>query len=84
MFLDLGNNFDSRITATLTLLLYSTTPCSVSLFPILLEMICRTLNLLSSQIRSVLNLVRGGDFWDGGAEQVSQVQYLNGIEWWGL
>ena len=78
-FLDLDDNFDSCITATLslTVVLSSTTPSSVSLFPIPLALICRTLNVLSSLICSAGGAgdrLGGGDYWDGGAEQVSQVQ----------
>ena len=69
--------FDSCITTTLTLFLSSTSPSSVSLFPIPLALSCRTLNVLSSLICSVGGAgdrVGGGDCWDDGAEQVSQVQ----------
>ena len=45
--LGFGDDFDSCITATLTLFLSSTTPSSVSLFPIPLALSCRTLNVLS-------------------------------------
>ena len=45
--LDLGDNFDSCITATLTLFLSNTTSSSVSLFPIPLALSCRMLNVLS-------------------------------------
>ena len=58
------DNFDSCITATLTLFLSSTTSSSVSLFPIPLELSCRTLNVLSSLICLVGgagDLVGGGD-----------------------
>ena len=75
-FLDLGDNLDSCITATLTLFLSSTTPSSVSLFPILLALSCRTLNVLLSLICSVGGAgdrVGGDDCWDDGAEQVSQL-----------
>ena len=78
-FLDLGDNFDSCITATFPLILSRTTPISVSLFPIPLAWSCRTLNVLSSLICSVGGAgdrVGGGDCWHGGAEQVSQVQSL--------
>ena len=47
-FLDLGDSFDSYITATLNLFLSSTTPSSVSLFPIPFALSCRTLNVPSS------------------------------------
>ena len=81
-FLDLGDSFDSCITATLTLFLSSTTPCSVSLFPIPLVLSCRTLNVLSSLMICSVGGARarggegvgGGDYWDDGTEQVSQVQ----------
>ena len=66
-FLDLGDNFDSCITATLTLILSSTTPSSVSLFPIPLALSYRTLNVLLSLICSVGGAghrVSGGDCWD--------------------
>ena len=79
LFLDLGDNFDSYITATLTLFLSSTTPSYVSLVPIPLALSCRTLNVLSSLISSVggaKDRVGVGDCWIGGAEQVSQVQSL--------
>ena len=75
--LDLEGNFDSCITATLTLFLSNTTPSSVSLFPIPLALSCRMLNVLSSLICLVGGagyLVGGGDCWDCGAEQASQVQ----------
>ena len=55
----------------------NTTPSSVSLFPIPLALSCRTLNVLSSLICLVGgagDLVGGGDCWDCGAEQTSQVQ----------
>ena len=42
-----ANDFDSCITATLTLILCNTTPSSVSLLPIPLALNCRTLNVLS-------------------------------------
>ena len=77
--LDLGDNFDSCITATLTLFLSSTTSSSVSLFPIPLALSCRTLNVLSSLIclvGGVGDLVGGGDCWECGAKQASQVQSL--------
>ena len=51
-FLDLGD-FDSCITATLTLFVFSTTPSSVSLFPIPLALSCMSLNVLSSLVCSV-------------------------------
>ena len=73
-FLDLGDNFDSCITATLTLFLSNTTPSYVNLFPIPLALSCRTLNLLSSLICLVDgagDLVGGGDCWDCEAKQVS-------------
>ena len=41
-------DFDSCITATLTLFLSNTTPSSVGLLPIPLALNCRTLNVLSS------------------------------------
>ena len=75
--MNLGNNFDSCITATLTLFLSSSTPSSVSLFPIPLALSCRTLNVLSSLLCSV-----GGAGIElvvaiaGAVEQVSQVQSL--------
>ena len=79
--LDFGDSFDSCITTTLTLFLSSTTPSSVSLFPIPLTLSCSTLNVLSSLICSVGGAgdrhgvgVGGGDCWDDGVEQVSQVQ----------
>ena len=78
-FLDLGDNFDSCITATLTLHPYSTIPSSVSVFPIPLALSCRTLNVLSLLICSVVGAgdrVGGGDCWNDGAEQVSQVKSL--------
>ena len=53
------------------------THSSVTLFPLALS--CRTLNVLSSLICSVGgagDLVGGGDCWDGGAEQASQVNHL--------
>ena len=83
-FLDLGDNFDSCITATLTLFLSSTTSSSVSLFPIPLALSCRTLNVLSSLICLVGgagDLVGGGDCWDCGVEQASQVQSLFLLYW---
>ena len=49
-FLDLGDNFDSCITATLSLFLSNTTSSSVRLFPIPLALSCSTLNMLSSLI----------------------------------
>ena len=63
-FLDLGDSFDSCITATLTL------------FPIPLALSCRTLNVLSSLTCSVVGAGIGGgdggdDYWVGVAEQVS-------------
>ena len=76
--------FDSCITATLTLFLSSTTPSYVSLFPIPIALSCRTLNVLSSLICSAGGAgdrVGGGDCWDGGAEQVSQVQSLF-LQYW--
>ena len=78
-YLDLGDSFDFCITATLTLFLSSTTPSSVSLFPIPLALNCRTVNVLSLLVCSVgragdKNGV--GDCWDDGAEQVSQVQSI--------
>ena len=80
-FLDLGDNFDSCITATLTLFLSNTTSSSVSMFPIPLALSCRTLKVLSSLICLVGGagageLVGGGDCWDCGAEQASQVKSL--------
>ena len=78
-FLVLGDNFDLCITATLTLFHSSPTSRPVSLFPIPLALSCRTLNVLSSLIVSVGGtgeIVDGGDCWDGGAEQVSQIQSL--------
>ena len=83
-FLDLGDNFDSSITATLTLFLSSTTPSSVSLFPIPFALSCRTLNVQSALICSVGGAgdrVGGGDCWDDGAEQVSQVKSLFLRDW---
>ena len=70
-FLDLGDSFDSCITATLTLFLSSTTPSSVRLFPISLALSFRTLNVLSSLICLVSGAgdrgsVSGGDCWDYG------------------
>ena len=76
-FFDFGVSIDSCIKATLTLLNSITTPSSVSLFPIPLALSCRTLNVLSSLIclvGGVGDLVGGGDCWDCGAKQVSQVQ----------
>ena len=70
-FLDLGDNVDSCITATLTLFLSNTTSSFVSLFPIPLALSCRTLNVLSSLICLVGgagDLVGGGHCWDCGAE----------------
>ena len=72
-FLDLGDNFDSCITATLTVFLSNTTSSSVSLFPIPLALSCRRLNVLSPLIclvggEGVKDLVGGGDCWDCGAE----------------
>ena len=58
------SNFDSCITATLTLFLSSTTSISVSLFLIPLALSCRSLNVLSSLICSVGGAgdrVGGGD-----------------------
>ena len=78
-FLDLGAKIDSCITATLTLFLSSTAPSYVSVFPIPLVLSCSTLNVLSSQIRSVGGAgdrVGAGDCWDDGAEQMSQIQSL--------
>ena len=51
-FLDFDESFDFCITATLTLFLSNTTPSSVSLLPIPLDLNCRTLNVLSSLICS--------------------------------
>ena len=78
-FLNLGDSFDSCITATWTFFLPSTTLSSMILF--LIPLICRTFNVLSSLICSVGGAgdicgVGGGDCWDGGAEQVSQVSSL--------
>ena len=56
-----------------------TTPSSVSLFPISLALNCSPLNVLSSLICSVgraADILGGGDCWDDGADQVSQVQSL--------
>ena len=82
-FLDLGDSFNTCITTTLTLFISSTTPSSVSLFPIPLALSCRTLNILSSLICLVGRAwdrggegVGGGDSWNDGAEQVSQVHSL--------
>ena len=47
-FLEFGEILDFYITATLTLLISSTTPSSVSLFPIPLVLSCSSLNVLSS------------------------------------
>ena len=75
-FLDLGDNLDFCIIATLTLFISNTTSSSVSLFPIPLALSCRTLNVLSSLICLVGgagDVVGSGDCWDCGAEQASQV-----------
>ena len=61
------------------LFLSSTTPSSVSLFPIPLVFSYRTLNVLSLLICSVGGAgdrVGGDDCWNDGAEQVSHVQSL--------
>ena len=75
-FLDFDESFDSCITATLTLFLSNTTPSSVSLFPI-------PLNVLSSLICSADGTGVGDGGGGGGvgccvfeAEQGSQVQSL--------
>ena len=78
-FLDFDESFNSCITATLTLFLSNTTPSSVSLFPILLALNCRTLNVLSSLICSEDGAGDGGgvvDCWVFEAEQGSQVKSL--------
>ena len=63
-FLNFDERFDSCITATLTLVLSSTTPSFVSLLPILLALSCRTLNVLSSLICTADGAgVEGGDCW---------------------
>ena len=66
-FLDLGDCFDSCITATSILFPSSTTPSSVSLFPIPLALSCRTLKVQSSLICSVGGAGdRGGEGVVGG------------------
>ena len=65
--LDLGDSVDSLITLTLTLFLSSTTPRSVSLFPISLAFICKTLNVLSSLVYSVGRVGDRGGKGVGGA-----------------
>ena len=67
-FLDLGDSFDSCITATLTLFLSSSTPSSVRLFPIPLALSCRTLNVLSSLICSVGGAEDRGGVGVGGGD----------------
>ena len=77
--LDFDESFDSRITSTLTLFLSNTTPSSVSLLPILLELNCRTLNVLSLLMCSADGAgadVGEVDCWVFEAEQGSQVQSL--------
>ena len=83
-FLDLGDSYDSCITATLILFFSGTTPSSVSLFLIPLAVSCITVNVLSSLICSVGGEVHSGgvrvgigDCRDGGAEQVSKVQFFS-------
>ena len=63
-FLDFDERFDSCITVTLTLFLSTTPPSPVSLLPIPLALICRTLNVLVSLICSADGAGFGGD--DGG------------------
>ena len=83
-FLDLYDIFDSCITATLTWFLSNITPSSVSLLPITLVFICRTLNVVSSLIGSLVGAgvgggeggECGGGCWAGGTEQGSKVQLL--------
>ena len=67
-FLDLGDSFDSCITATLTLFLSRTTPSSVSMFPISLALSRRTLNVLSSLICSVGGAGDRGGVGIGGGD----------------
>ena len=67
-FLDFDESFDSCITATLTLLIYNTSPSSVSLLPIPLALNCRTLNVLSSLICSADRAGVGDGEGGGGVD----------------
>ena len=59
-FLDFDENFDSCITATLTLFVSHTTSSSVGLVSVPLVLNCRTLNVLSSLICSADGAGVGG------------------------
>ena len=86
-FLDLGDNFDSCITATLTVFLSSTTPSSISLFPIPFALTCRMLTVLSSLFCSVGEAwdrvsvgVGGGDCWDDGPSRCRRANHF--LRYW--